>query len=158
MVVLFDAVPTTGSSLAGLFTSALESSAKYLTAGELADACGLSEHLVETYPDDVPRIATALTGRYEQLMRTVAVRLSLPGFLLEELTGGFTACLDYLLLASEGGFDMRTTTPLFLCSADREPPVDGARTIAFDIGHDDLLRDAEVHKLVTELLRGERPW
>jgi hypothetical protein len=158
LVVLFDADPTTANSLASQFTSALESSAKYLTAGELADARGLSEQLVATYPDDLPRIAAALTGRYEGLMRTVAVRLSLPGFLLEELTDGFTAYLEYQLLTSEGGFDMRTTTPLFLNSADREPPVEGARSITFDIGHDDLLRDAEVHKFVAELLRGEHPW
>ena len=38
--------------------------------------------------------------------------------------------------------------------SDHEPPVEGARTIAFDLGHDDLLRDAEVHKFVAELLRG----
>jgi hypothetical protein len=158
MVVLFDAVPATSDSLASQFTSAVESNARHLTAGELADARGLAEELVQAYPDDLPRIAAALTERYDQLMRAVAGRLSLTGFLLQELTGMFTRYLGYLLLASEGGFDMRTTTPLFLCSAGNEPPVEGARTIALDTGHDDLLRDPEVHKLVTDLLTGERPW
>lgn len=158
MVVLFDAESTTASSLTGMFTAAVESSAQHLTADELADARGLAEELAATYPDDLPRIAAALIDRYDQLMRAVAGRLSLPEFLRKELTGGFTAYLDYLLLAGEGGFDMRTTTPLFLNSAGREPPVDGARTITVDIGHDDLLRDPEVHELVTDLLTGEHPW
>jgi hypothetical protein len=158
MVVLFDAVPTTGGSLASQFTSALESSARHLTTDELADARGLSEQLVAAYPDDQPRIAAALTDRYDTLMRAVADRLSVHEFLRQELTGAFTAYLDYLLLASEGGFDMRTTTPLFLCSADYEPPVAGARTIVLDIGHADLLRAPQVHELVTDLLTGEHPW
>jgi hypothetical protein len=158
MVVLFDAAPTTGDSLAGQFTSVLESSARHLTADELADACGLSAQLVAAYPDDLPRIAAALTDRYDRLMCAVADRLSLPGFLRKELTATFTAYLDYLLLTSEGGFDMRTTTPVFLTSADYDPPVEGARTIAFDTGHDDLLRDPKVHELVTDLLTGEHPW
>jgi hypothetical protein len=158
MVVLFDAVSTTGGSLASQFTSVLESSARHLTADELADACGLSEQLVETYPDDLPRIAAALTDRYDRLMRAVADRLSVHEFLRQELTGAFTAYLDYLLLASEGGFDMRTTTPLFLTSAGYEPPVEDARTIALDIDHDDLLRAPQVHELVTDLLTGEHPW
>src|SRR5579871_3734881 len=37
-VVLFDAAATTGGSLAGQFVLAVESSARYLTAGEVADA------------------------------------------------------------------------------------------------------------------------
>ncbi len=53
---------------------------------------------------------------------------------------------------------MRTTTPLFLCSAGYEPPVEGARTIVLDIGHVDLLRAPEAHKLVADLLTGEHPW
>jgi hypothetical protein len=158
MVVLFDAVSTTGGTLASQFTSVLESSARHLTADELADARGLSEQLVAAYPDDLPRIAAALTNRYDRLMRAVADRLSVHEFLRQELTEAFTAYLDYLLLASEGGFDMRTTTPLFLCSADYEPPVEGARTIALDIGHDDLLRAPHVHDLVADLLTGEHPW
>ena len=91
-------------------------------------------------------------------MRAVADRLSLPAFLRQQLTDGFTAYLDYLLLAAEGGLDMRTTTPLFLNSADQDAPPEGARAITLDIGHDDLLRDPEVHKLVTDLLTGEHPW
>jgi hypothetical protein len=158
MVVLFDAVSTTSGSLASQFASALESNARHLTADELADAHGLSEQLVETYPDDLPRIAAALTDRYDRLIRAVAGRLSVHEFLRQELTGAFTAYLDYLLLASEGGFDMRTTTPLFLYSAGYEPPVEGARTIALDIGHADLLRAPHVHELVADLLTGEHPW
>ena len=157
-VVLFDAVSTTNGSLASQFVSALESNARHLTADELADARGLSEQLVETYPDDLPRIAAALTDRYDRLIRVIADRLSVHEFLRQELTGAFTAYLAYLLLASEGGFDMRTTTPLFLCSAGYEPPVEGARTIVLDIGHADLLRAPQVHELVTDLLTGEHPW
>ena len=158
MVVLFDAVSTTNGSLASQFMSALESNARHLTPDELADARALSEQLVETYPDDLPKIAAALTDRYDRLIRAVADRLSVHEFLRQELTGAFTAYLDYLLLASEGGLDMRTTTPLFLCSAGYEPPVEGARTIVLDIGHDDLLRAPRVHELVTDLLTGEHPW
>jgi hypothetical protein len=157
-VVLFDAVYTTGDSLTGSFMGALESSARHLTADELTDARDLSEQLAAAYQDDLPRIAAAVTDRYDRLMRAVADRLSLPGFLLKQLTGGFTAYLDYLLLAGEGGFDMRATTPLFLNSADHEPPVEDARTITLDISHDDLLREPEVHKLVADLLTGKHPW
>lgn len=158
LVVLFDAVPITGSTLTDQFTSVLEASAKHLTADELADAHSLAEQLAEAYPDDLPRIATALTGRYDQLMRAVAGRLSVSDVFRQELTGTFTAYLDYLLLTSEGGFDMRTTKPLFLTSVGYEPPVEGARTIALDVGHDDLLRAPGVHELITDLLTGEHPW
>jgi len=78
--------------------------------------------------------------------------------LCRELTGAFAAYLAYLLLASQGGFDMRTTTPLFVCSAGWEPPVQGARAVVLDAGHDDLLCAPEVHELVTDLLTGEHPW
>ena len=158
MVVLFDAVSTTGDSLASQFALALESNARHLTADELADAHGLSDQLVKTYPDDLPRIAAALTDRYDQLIGAIAGRLSVHELLRQELTGAFTAYMDYLLLASEGGFDMRTTTPLFLSSAGYEPPVEGARTIALDIDHADLLRAPHVHELVADLLTGEHPW
>jgi hypothetical protein len=158
MVVLFDAVPTTADSLAGQLPWALESSARYLTADEVADARDLSEQLAATYPDDLPRIAAALTDRYDRLMRAVADRLSLQQSTFKELTDGFTVYLDYLLLTSEGGFDMRSTTPLFLCSTGYEPPVEDARTIALDIDHGDLLRAPEVHKLVADLLIGDHPW
>ena len=99
-----------------------------------------------------------MTDRYDQLMRAVADRLSLHEFTFKELTDGFTAYLDYLLLASEGGFDMRSTTPLFVCSTGYEPPVEDARTITLDIDHADLLRAPEAHKLVADLLTGEHPW
>ena len=158
MVVLFDAVPVTGGSLAGEFMSALESSARYLTAGELADARELAERLAAGYPGDLPRIAAALAGRYDQLIRAVAGRLSVHGLFREELTGAFTAYLDYLLLASEGGFGMRAAVPLFLCSPGYEPPVAGARAITVGAGHDELLRDPAVHELVADLLTGEHPW
>jgi hypothetical protein len=158
MVVLFDAVPTTGDSLAGQLPSALESSARYLTADELADARDLSEQLAATYTGDLPRIAATLTDRYDRLMRAVADRLSLHEFTFRELTNGFTAYLDYLVLTSEGGFDMHSTTPLFVCSNGYEPPVDDARTITIDIDHADLLRAPEAHKLVADLLTGEHPW
>lgn len=158
VVALFDAVPTTGGSLTSQFASALESNARHLTEGEQADAHTLSEQLMEKYPDDLPRIAAALTERYDRLMREIASRLSLHEFLRQELTGMFTAYLDYLMLASEGGFDMRSSTPLFLTSPDYEPPVEDARSVAFDIGHDDLLRDPKVHQFVADLLNGEHPW
>src|SRR5882724_1107029 len=95
MVVLFDAVATTGDALVGGFIAALESSADHLAAGELADAQDLADQLVATYPDDLPRIAAALTDRYGLLMSGVAERLSLPEFYRQELTNGFTTYLDY---------------------------------------------------------------
>jgi hypothetical protein len=113
---------------------------------------------VERYPDDLPRIAAGLAGRYDRLIGAVAGRLSVRESLRRELAGAFTAYMDYLLLASEGGFDMRAATPLFLSSAGYEPPVLGARAIALDIGHADLLRAPRVHELVTDLLTGEFPW
>ena len=157
-VVLFDAVPTTADSLAGQLPSALESSARYLTADELADARDLSEQLAASYPDDLPRIAATVTDRYDRLMRAVADRLSLHEFTFKELTDGFTAYLEYLLLTGEGGFDMRSTTPLFVCSDGYEPPVEDARTIMLDTNHADLLRAPEAHKLVADLLTGEYTW
>jgi hypothetical protein len=158
MVVLFDAVPTTGDSLAGQLPSALESSARYLTADELADARDLSEQLAATYPGDLPRIAATLTDRYDRLMRAVADRLSLNEFTLKELADGFAGYLDYLLLTGEGGFDLRSTTPLFVCSNGYEPPVENARTIMLDVNHADLLRAPEAHELVADLLTGEYSW
>ncbi|HEV2345772.1 MAG TPA: hypothetical protein VGS97_16855 [Actinocrinis sp.] len=157
VVVLFDAEPTTGESIADQFRSAVQSSARHLTASELADADALSEQLVARYPDDPRPIAAGLTEHYETLMRAVADRLSLPQFLHQELTAGFTAYLDYLLLAGEGGFDTRATTPLFVTSIGHEPPVQTARTVSLDVDHDDLLRDPKVYKLVAEIIRGETP-
>jgi hypothetical protein len=155
MVVLFDAADTTADALIGGFTAALESSADHLTEDELADARDLAEQLA-TY-DDLPRIAAALVDRYDLLMTAVADRLSLPEFYRKELTNGFTTYLNYRLLTAEGGFDMRSTTPLFLYSADYEQVPD-VPTTTLDVSHVDLLRDPEVHKLVTDLLTGEQSW
>jgi hypothetical protein len=157
IVVLFDAADTNCDALVGGFIAALESSAEHLTTDELADARDLAEQLAATYPDDLPPIAAALTERYDLLMGAVADRLSLPEFYRKELTNGFTAYLNYRLLTAEGGFDMRSTTPLFLCSADHEQVPD-VPTTTLEVNHVDLLRDPEVHKLVTDLLTGERPW
>jgi hypothetical protein len=158
MVVLFDPVPTTGESLAGQLPAALESSARHLTADELANARDRSEQLAAAHPDDLRRIAASLTDQYDRLMRAVADRLSLHEFAFKQLTDEFTAYLDYLLLTSEGGFDMRSTTPLFVCSDGYESPVEDARTITLDVDHADLLRAPEAHKLVADLLTGERQW
>jgi hypothetical protein len=158
MVLLFDAMATTGGSLADQFTSALESSAEHLTADELAGARRLAEELVATYPDDLPRIAAGLTEEYDRLMGAVAGRLSLNEVFRQELTRGFTTYMEYLLLAGEGRFDTRTGTPLFLFSPSHEPPVDGTKNVPLDVRHADLLRDADVHKLVTDLLSGDHPW
>jgi len=158
VTLLFDAVATSAGSLANQFTTAVESSAAHLTADELAGALALAEELVEAYPDDLRRIAAALIDRYDALMGAVTGRLSLNEFFRQELTRGFTGYVEFLLLASDGRFDTRTGTPLFVSSEDQEPPVDGARNIALDVGHADLLREAEVHELVAELLTGERPW
>ncbi|MFL6141273.1 MAG: hypothetical protein ACJ72N_05275 [Labedaea sp.] len=158
VVVLFDAVTTTAGSLGAQFTTALESSAEHLTADELDGARRLAENLAEAHPDDLPRIAAELTERYDRLMVAVAERLSLNEFFRKELTRGFTGYLDYLLLASQGGFDTSAATPVFLSSQDHELPVDGVRNISREVGHADLLRDAQVHKIVADLLRGEQPW
>jgi len=157
-VVLFDAVATTGGSLAGQFVLAVESSARYLTAEEVADARSLSEQLVAAYPDDLPRIAAALTGRYDQLIGAVAGRVPVSEVLRRELTGAFAAYLDYLVLAGEGGFGTRTAAPLFVCSAGWEPPVQGARAVVVDAGHDGLLCAPQVLGLVADLLTGGHPW
>jgi hypothetical protein len=157
-VVLFDAVTTTAATLASQFATALEASARHLTAGELDDARALAEQLAATCPGDLPRIAAALAGRYDQLIRVVAARLSVHEFFRQELTRTFTAYMDYLLLASQGGFDMRTATPLFLSSAGYQPPVPDACAITVEAGHADLLRAPRVHELVTDLLTGEHPW
>ncbi|QFZ21242.1 hypothetical protein [Saccharothrix syringae] len=158
VVLLFDAVATTSGSLAHQFTTALETSAAHLTADELDDARRLADELVEAHPDDPAPVAAGLTGRYDRLMGAVAARLSLNDFFRQELTCGFTDYADYLLLAAQGGFATRAGEPLFLSSKDHEPPVAGARDLALAVEHTDLLRDAEVHALVAELLRGERPW
>ncbi|MCE6996440.1 hypothetical protein LZG04_16775 [Saccharothrix sp. S26] len=156
--VLFDAVTTSAGSIAHEFTNALATSADHLTADELDGARSLADGLVEAHPDDLPRIAAALVEHYDGLMGEVARRLSLNEFFRRQLTGGFTAYVEFLLLAGQGGFDARRGTPLFVSSKDRQPPADATRTLALDVSHTDLLREAEVHGLVAELLMGERTW
>ncbi len=158
VTVLFDAVATSAGSLAHEFTSTLRTSAEHLTADELEGARALADDLVERHPDDLPRIAAALVERYDGLMGEVARRLSLNEFFRQQLTGGFAAYAEFLLLAGQGGFDSRSGTPLFVSSKGHEPPVDAARNLALDVDHTDLLREAEVHGLVAELLMGERRW
>jgi hypothetical protein len=158
LVVLLDAVPATGESLTGQFTAAVESNARHLTAAELDAACSLAGDLAQDCPEDLAGIAGVLAGRYEQLMGAVAGRLSLSGFLRQELTTAFTAYMDYLLLASEGTLTTGTGVPVFVCSDGFEPPAQAARVITAGCGHDDLLRDPLVCKLVADLLTGEHPW
>ncbi|WP_447002076.1 hypothetical protein ACRAKI_20250 [Saccharothrix isguenensis] len=158
VTLLFDAEATTAGSLAHQFTSTLETSADHLTAEELDGARALADGLVEAHSDDLPRIAAALVDRYDAVMGEVAARLSLNQFFRQQLTSGFTAYVEYMLLAAQGRFDMRSGTPLFVSSEEHEPPVDGARRLALDVGHADLLREPAVHDLVAELLIGERPW
>jgi hypothetical protein len=158
LVVLLDAVPVTGESLAGQFTTVLEASARHLTGGELEGARALAADLAGTGPGDLAAAAGVLAGRYDQLMGAVAARLSLHQALRRELSATFAAYLDYLLLASEGGFGLRAGTPLFLTSAGFEAPVPDARVITVDAAHADLLRDPAVHDLIAGLLTGEDPW
>jgi hypothetical protein len=157
-VVLFDAVTTTAATLAGEFTAAVQASARHLTAAELDGARALAGQLTGTCPADLPRIAAALARRYDQLTRAVAARLSVHELYRQELTRTFTAYMDYLLLASQGGFDMATATPLFLSSAGTAPPVPDAPAVTVDADHDGLLRAPRVHELITDLLTGEHPW
>ncbi|WP_367128735.1 hypothetical protein [Saccharothrix sp. HUAS TT1] len=158
VTLLFDAVGTSAGSLAHQFTSSLETSAEHLTADELDGARALADGLVEAHPDDLPRIAAALVAAYDGLMGAVAGRLGLNEYFRQQLTGGFTAYVEYLLLAGAGRFDTRSGTPLFVSSKDQEPPVEDAKGLAVDVDHTDLLRAAEVHGLVAELLMGERTW
>lgn len=157
-VMLFDAVEVTGSTLCDQFVAAVESSSAHLAAGELDEALHWSEELLGAYPDDLPRVAAGLTDRYDQLMAGVADRLSLGEFFRQELTAGFAAYMAYLLLASQGGLDLRAGTPLFLSSQDHELPVDPVRSVSFDVGGEQLLNDTDVLKLVTGMLRGEHTW
>lgn len=158
VVLLFDAMATTAGSLADQCNAALESSSAHLTEDELAGARAIGEKLVETYSDDLPSVAAGLTEEYDRLMGEVARRLSLNDFYRRELTKGFVAYLDYLLLAGEGRFDISTGTPVFLSSTGHELPVEGVRNVTLDVGHADLLRDAGTHRLVDNLLSGAQPW
>ncbi|MET0236739.1 MAG: hypothetical protein ABW224_18965 [Kibdelosporangium sp.] len=154
-VMLFDAVAVTGDTLCDQFVSAVESSSAHLAEGELDDARHWSRELLGANPADLPRVAAGLTDRYERLMSGVAERLSLGEFFRDELTAGFAGYMAYLLLAEQGGLGMRAGTPLFVSSKDHELPVDPARGVSFDVDREQLLRDAEVLKLVAGALRGE---
>ena len=156
--MLFDAVATTGDSLAAQLPAALESSAAHLTADELDGARLLADELARTHPDDLPAIVAGVSEHYDLLMGAVAARLGLNEFFHHELTKGFTTYLDYLLMASAGRFDTRCGTPTVVSSADHEPPVGDGDHVVLDVAHADLLRDASVHELVTTLLIGERTW
>ncbi|MFL6126424.1 hypothetical protein [Actinophytocola sp.] len=157
-VILFDAAAVTGTTLCDQFASSLESSSAHLAAGELDDARQWSAELLDAHPDDLPRVAAGLADRYDRLMAGVADRLSLDEFFRRELTSGFAAYLAYLLLAGQGGLDLRAGMPLFLSSQDHEPPVAPACGLSFDVGREQLLRDTEVSTFVAGLLRGDHPW
>lgn len=157
-VMLFDAAAVSVATLCDQFVSSVEASSAHLAAGELDDARGWSEELLGAYPDDPPRVAAGLADRYDRLMAGVADRLSLDEFFRHELTDGFAAYMAYLLLAGQGGLDLRAGTPLFLSSMDCELPVEPANSLSFDVDREQLLRDAEVLTLVAGLLGGEQPW
>lgn len=154
-VMLFDATAVPGGALYDQFVSSVEASSAYLAAGELDDARQWSEELLGAYPDDLPRVAAGLSDRYNHLISGVVDRLSLGELIRRELTGGFAAYMAYLLLAAQGGLDLRVGTPLFLSSQDHELPVDTASNMSFEVDREQLLRDAEVLKFVAGVLRGE---
>jgi hypothetical protein len=156
-VILFDATAVPGSALRNQFVSAVEASAAYLAAGDLDDARQWSEELLRTYPDDLPHVAAGLAERYDHLISGIVDRLSLGEALRLELTGGFAAYMAYLLLAAQGGLDLRVGTPMFLSSRGHEPPLDPERSMSFGVDRERLLCDADVLKVVTGVLRGEQP-
>ncbi|MBP2328514.1 hypothetical protein JOF56_008899 [Kibdelosporangium banguiense] len=158
VVVLLDAVAVTGATLCDQFVSAVESSSAHLAAGELDDARHWSDGLLGDHPDDLPCLAAGLTDRYDRLMAGVAGRLSLGEFFRRELTAGFASYLTYLLLAGQGGLDLRAGTPLFLSSRDHEPAMDPANSVSLDVDREHLLRDTDVLKLVAGLLTEEPRW
>ncbi|XVS61669.1 hypothetical protein ACQPYE_25630 [Actinosynnema sp. CA-299493] len=154
-VLLFDAARTGAGSLAGEFGGILQSSAEHLTEQEREDAQALADTLVEEHPDDLPRVADALAARYDELMRSVATRLSLDDYFRGELVKGFRTYLDYLLLASAGRFGLAAGEPLFVHSRDYPLPVDGdVHLTVFDVEHEELLRDDRVRAHVATHLRG----
>src|SRR5262249_49322301 len=67
-VLLFDAATVSGGALRDQFVSSVQASAAYLAEGELDDARRWSRELLATGRDDLPRVATALADRYDQLM------------------------------------------------------------------------------------------
>ncbi|MFI7426829.1 hypothetical protein ACIBPB_07560 [Micromonospora sp. NPDC049836] len=156
-VLLFDAAAVPDAALRDQFVSAVQASAPYLADGELDDARQWSRELLATGRDDLPRVATALVDRYDQLMSGIADRLSLGEVLRRELTDGFAAYMAYLLLAAQGGLDLRAGTPMFLSSRDHRPPVDTARGMSFGVDRERLLGDADVWRVVAGVLDEARP-
>jgi hypothetical protein len=156
-VLLFDAAAVPGGALRDQFVSSVRASAAYLAEGELDDARQWSRELLAAGRDDLPRVATALADRYDELMSGVADRLSLGEVIRRELTDGFAAYMAYLLLAAQGGLDLRVGTPMFLSSRDHELPVDPARVRSFGVDRERLLGDADVWKVVAGVLGEERP-
>ncbi len=152
-VILFDATAVPGSALRNQFLSSVTASAAYLAEGELDDARQWSEDLLGTYPDDVPRVAAGLAERYDLLISGIVDRLSLGEDLRVELTSGFAAYMAYLLLAAQGGLDLRVGIPMFLSSRNHELSVDPANSMSFEVDRERLLCDAEVLKVVTGVLR-----
>jgi hypothetical protein len=160
-VVLFDAVVVTGgTALSDQFTAALTASAEHLTEAELDGAHRYAESVLDRFPNDLPGVAVALADRYDTLMASMASRLSLHEVFRQELTTAFTRYLTYLLLASQGGLDMRAGTPLFVSSVDHELAQAGehARTVSLAADRAGLLRDAETAKLVADVVKGEFSW
>lgn len=153
-VMLFDATAVPGGALRDQFVSSVEASSAYLSAGELDDARQWSEELLGTYSDDLPRVAAGLADRYDHLMSGIVDRLSLGEAIHRELTDGFAAYMAYLLLASQGGLDLRVGTPMFLSSQDHELPVDPASSMSFGVDRERLLCDADVLEFVAGALRG----
>lgn len=157
-VVLFDAAAVTGGTLGDGFVSSVEASSAHLAAGELDDARQWSEELLGDYSDDLPRVAAGLVDRYDHLIAGVVDRLSLDELVRSELTSEFAAYMAYLLLAAQGGLDLRVGTALFLSSQDHELPMDPATGMSFNVDREQLLRDTEVLKVVAGVLSGEQPW
>ncbi|MFC4149582.1 hypothetical protein ACFO0M_25320 [Micromonospora mangrovi] len=155
-VLLFDAATVADDALRDQFVSSVQASAAHLAEGELDDARQWSRELLATGRDDLPRVASALVDRYGRLMSGIAERLSLGETIRRELTDGFAAYLAYLLLAAQGGLDLRVGTPMFLSSRDHKLPVDPARGISFGVDRERLLGDADVWRVVAGVLGEER--
>ncbi|MFD1045397.1 hypothetical protein ACFQ1S_07250 [Kibdelosporangium lantanae] len=123
----------------------------------MADAHRLVEDLLElSEKDGLSSMATRLVDRYRLLVTRLAARLGIGAF-LDELVGDFAEYMSYLLIASGGTLEPRVGTPVFLSSEDHELDFEPLSHKVFQVSRADLLRDAEVVGVVTELLdRHER--
>jgi hypothetical protein len=156
-VLLFDAVTVSGTTLCDQFLAAMESSAQHLTVDEVDDARKLPADLLTRYgQDDLPSIAAQLVDRYRRLMTQLAPKLRI-GTFLDELVGGFTAYMSYLVVASGGTLDLRDGTPVFLSSKDHELDFEPVSHLPFQTTGGDLLRDDDVAKAVADLLDRKEP-